>query len=59
VDTPDKVFAQVELMHAIGLSVPQVSELAHLLNARSNTRYTFTSLEDAYQALQGPGFSHN
>ena len=58
-DTPDKVFAQVELMHEIGLAVPQVSDLAYLLNARCNTRYTFTSLEDAYQALAGPGFSHN
>lgn len=50
-DTPDRVFAQVELMHEIGLAVPQVSELAHLLNSRRNTRYVFTSLEDAYQAL--------
>lgn len=51
VDTPDRVFAQVELMHEIGLAVPQVSELAHLFNTRRNTRYAFTSLEDAYQAL--------
>lgn len=51
VDTPDRVFAQVELMHEIGLAVPQVSELAHLFNARHNTCYAFTSLEDAYRAL--------
>jgi len=51
VDTPDRVFAQVELMREIGLAVPQVSELAHLFNTRRNTSYTFTSLEDAYRAL--------
>jgi energy-coupling factor transporter ATP-binding protein EcfA2 len=48
---PDRIFAQVELMHEIGLAVPQVSELAHLFNTRRNTRYAFTSLEGAYQAL--------
>ncbi|NIV36219.1 MAG: hypothetical protein GWN58_44265 [Anaerolineae bacterium] len=50
-DTPDRVFAQVELMHEIGLAVPQVSELAHLFNTRRNTSYVFTSLEGAYQTL--------
>jgi len=59
VDTPDRVFAQVELMHEIGLAVPQVSELAHMFNTRHNTGYVFTSLEDAYQALAGSGLSHN
>lgn len=59
VDTPGKVFAQVELMHEIGLAVPQVSELAHLFNARRNTSYVFTSLEDAYRALVGSGLLHN
>jgi energy-coupling factor transport system ATP-binding protein len=58
-DTPDRVFAQVELMHEIGLAVPQVSELAHLFNTRHNTGYAFTSLEGAYQALAGSGLSHN
>jgi len=51
VDTPDNVFAQVELMHEVGLAVPQVSELAHLFNTRRHTSCAFTSLEDAYQAL--------
>jgi len=51
VDTPDRVFAQVELMREIGLAVPQVSELAYLFNTGRNTHYAFTSLEDAYQAL--------
>jgi energy-coupling factor transporter ATP-binding protein EcfA2 len=59
VDTPDKVFAQVELMHGIGLAVPQVSELAHLFNTRCKTSYIFTSLEDAYRALAGSGLSHH
>jgi hypothetical protein len=49
--TPDRIFAQVELMHEIGLAVPQVSELAHLFNTRRDTSYAFTSLEGAYQAL--------
>jgi energy-coupling factor transporter ATP-binding protein EcfA2 len=50
-DTPDRVFAQVEMMHEIGLAVPQVSELAHLFNPKRNTHYVFTSLEGAYQVL--------
>jgi energy-coupling factor transport system ATP-binding protein len=55
VDTPDRVFAQVELMHEIGLAVPQVSELAHLFNTRRHTSYTFIFLEDAYQRLPKSG----
>jgi energy-coupling factor transport system ATP-binding protein len=55
VDTPDRVFAQVELLHEIGLAVPQVSELAHLFNTRRHTSYAFTSLEDAYQRLPKSG----
>jgi energy-coupling factor transporter ATP-binding protein EcfA2 len=58
-DTPDRVFAQVELMHEIGLAVPQVSELARLFNTRRNTSYVFTTLEDAYRALAGSGLLHN
>jgi cobalt transport protein ATP-binding subunit len=54
VDTPDRVFAQVGLMHEIGLAVPQVSELAHLFNTRCHASYTFTSLADAYQGLPKP-----
>jgi energy-coupling factor transporter ATP-binding protein EcfA2 len=59
VDTPDRVFAQVELMHEIGLAVPQVSELARLFNTRRNTSYVFTTLEDAYRAFAGSGLLHN
>jgi energy-coupling factor transporter ATP-binding protein EcfA2 len=59
VDTPDRVFSQVELMHEIGLAVPQVSELAHLFNTRRNASYAFVSLEDAYRALTGSDLLHN
>jgi energy-coupling factor transport system ATP-binding protein len=49
--TPDRVFAQVELMGEIGLAVPQVSELAYTMNRRYHTTYVFTQLEEAYQKL--------
>jgi energy-coupling factor transport system ATP-binding protein len=52
-DEPRRVFAQVERMHGIGLAVPQVSELAHSLNAQLGTRYTFITLDDAFAALSG------
>lgn len=51
VDVPPVIFGQVDLMHEMGLAVPQVSELAHCLNDRSGTRYTFTLFEDAYDTL--------
>jgi energy-coupling factor transporter ATP-binding protein EcfA2 len=51
---PAEVFAQVERMGEIGLAVPQVGELAHCLNARHQTRYAFTQLEEAYRALVAP-----
>ena len=38
-------------MHAIGLAVPQVSELAHCLNRRHGTRFFFLGLEEAYATL--------
>lgn len=50
-DVPEKVFAQVELMHELGVSVPQVAELAARLDARCNTRPVFVRLEDAWEAL--------
>ncbi len=51
VGAPPAVFSQVDLMHEIGLGVPQVSELAACLNARCGTDYTFTLFEDAYTTL--------
>lgn len=49
--TPAQVFSQVERMRQIGLAVAQVSEVAHDLNRRFRTDYSFTQLEDAYRAL--------
>lgn len=48
---PDEVFSQVHRMYDLGIAVPQVSELAGLFNARRGTRYVFTTLDDARQAL--------
>ncbi|UCC62770.1 MAG: ATP-binding cassette domain-containing protein [Anaerolineae bacterium] len=52
-DEPRRVFSQVERMHSIGLAVPQVSELAHRLNAQLGTDYAFITLDDAFAALNG------
>ena len=49
---PAEVFSQVRRMHDLGVSVPQVSELADLFNVRRGTRHVFTTLEDAWQALK-------
>ncbi len=51
VDTPANVFSRATEMQALGLSVPQVSELAHRLNRRNNTNYVFTQFEETYLAL--------
>lgn len=48
---PADVFARVGEMRALGLSIPQVSELAHCLNRRNKTNYTFTQFEEALLAL--------
>ncbi len=49
--SPTEVFSQVDRLHAMGVDVPQVSELANLFNARHGTRYAFTTTNDAWQAL--------
>lgn len=49
--TPADVFAQAREMRALGLSIPQVSELANCLNRRHKTSYMFTQLEEAYFRL--------
>ena len=49
--SPADVFSKVGEMRGLGLSIPQVSELAHLLNLRNNTDYVFTQLEEAYSEL--------
>jgi cobalt transport protein ATP-binding subunit len=48
---PDRVFSQTQRMQDIGVAVPQVSELAYLLNGRRGTQHVFTTLGEAWQAL--------
>jgi energy-coupling factor transporter ATPase len=48
---PGQVFSQVERMAAIGLAIPQVSEVAHRLNGQHGTDFTFTQLDEAALAL--------
>jgi len=51
VGPPSQVFTQVEQMQAIGLAVPQVSEVAHQLNKQHGSSFGFIQLDDAYHAL--------
>lgn len=51
-DTPARVFAQIEKMEEFGLSVPQVTELAHCLTRRLGTPYHFIRLDEAYDSLK-------
>ena len=50
-DTPENVFARVEEMQALGLAVPQVSELARCLNQQHATNFAFTQFDEAHLAL--------
>jgi len=52
---PADVFSQVDLLHEMGVAVPQVSELANLFSRHRSTRYVFTTLDDARQALAPTG----
>ena len=51
-DTPENVFARASEMQALGLSIPQVSELAQCLNRRHDTNYIFTQFEETCIALK-------
>jgi energy-coupling factor transporter ATP-binding protein EcfA2 len=51
IGSPAEVFSQVDRLHEMGVAVPQVSELANLLNSHRGTRYVFTTLDGARQAL--------
>ena len=51
VGRPSTVFSQPPRMQAIGLAVPQVSEVAHRLNERHHTDFAFTQLDEADRAL--------
>ncbi len=56
---PREVFAQVDRLWGLGVDVPQVSELAHLLNERQGTSFYPLTLEEARcdlaQYLRGEG----
>jgi len=48
---PGEIFSKVDLLHGLGVAVPQVSELAARLNASWGTRHVFTTLDDASRSL--------
>jgi len=50
---PRQVFPQVEALRDWGLAVPQMSELAHLLNRREGASFHFMTEDEAYSALAG------
>ncbi len=50
---PEIAFAQTDRMRELGLSIPQVSELANCLNRKYNVRFSFTRMEDAERTLGG------
>jgi energy-coupling factor transporter ATP-binding protein EcfA2 len=52
VGTPERVLADVEQLQAIGLGVPQISEIAHRLNRKFGTHFRFANLEQAHKALE-------
>lgn len=52
VDTPQRIFARLDRLYEIGLCGPQVSELADSLNRQHGTRFHFTLLDEACQALR-------
>ena len=52
-DVPTAVFTQLPRLQQIGLTVPQVSEVAYHLNQQHGTAYEFVCLEDV--TLEGRG----
>lgn len=59
-DAPLRVFEDTRLLQEAGLAPPQVSELAHALNARLGTAHHFILLDEAERALRselGRGWS--
>lgn len=50
-DTPRMVFKQVGLLREIGVSIPQVAELAFDYNALNGTDYSFLSVQEAAACL--------
>jgi energy-coupling factor transport system ATP-binding protein len=48
---PREVFDDVERMREVGVSVPQVREVAHILNGRLGRGYDFLTIEEARRPL--------
>lgn len=60
VDAPAAtIFTPPTRLRQIGLSVPQLSELADCLNQRHGTQFMFTQLAEAVVALQGWGLGED
>lgn len=51
-EPPCRAFSPPERLRAIGLNVPQVSQLADCLNRRLGTEFSFTRLEEAELGLR-------
>ncbi len=50
-EPPESLFADVAGMHALGLGVPQVSEVAACLNLEHGTDLNLIRYQDAYQSM--------
>jgi energy-coupling factor transporter ATP-binding protein EcfA2 len=50
---PREVFGQVEEMREIGISIPQVREVAHIVNGRLGTDFDFLTMDEARLRLAG------
>jgi cobalt transport protein ATP-binding subunit len=51
-ESPESLFADVAGVHALGLGVPQVSEVAACLNQEHGTDLSSIRYQDAYQSLK-------
>jgi hypothetical protein len=49
--TPRDLFAQVERLAALGVAVPQLAQVAALLNERMAASFEFLTVEEAREAL--------
>jgi len=50
--TPDDLLSKVSEMHALGVGVPQMAEIAEGLNERLGTEFRFTRFDDAQRVLE-------
>lgn len=51
-EPPESLFANVDRMHALGLGVPQVSEVAACLNKEHSTNLSAVRYEEAYESMK-------